>query len=118
MERHRFGPTAREVAVIGQGTWYLDEADRAAAVAALRRGYEEALADPESAVGALADRVRSIDRAEVQDAFDAVEPAFLEGVTRFGDLDPTRLRAWAAWEAREGVVRRPPDVARAFALGF
>jgi putative hydroxymethylpyrimidine transport system substrate-binding protein len=89
-----------------------------AAVAALRRGYEEALADPESAIGALVDRAPRVNRGTAQAAFDAVSPAFLEGVTRFGDLDPARLRAWAAWEARERIVRRPPDVARAFALGF
>jgi diketogulonate reductase-like aldo/keto reductase len=40
MERRRFGPTKREVAVIGQGTWYIDEAHRASAVAALRRGLD------------------------------------------------------------------------------
>jgi len=40
MEHRRFGPTTREVAVIGQGSWNLDEDDRAAAVAALRRGLE------------------------------------------------------------------------------
>ena len=40
MERRRFGPTGREVAVIGQGTWYIDSDDRAAAVAALRRGLD------------------------------------------------------------------------------
>jgi hypothetical protein len=31
MERRRFGSTMRDVAVIGQGTWYIDKADRAAA---------------------------------------------------------------------------------------
>ena len=40
MERRRFGSTARDVAVIGQGTWYLDRGDRAVAVAALRRGID------------------------------------------------------------------------------
>ncbi len=40
MERRRFGSTTREVAVIGQGTWYLDKGDRGAAVAALRRGLD------------------------------------------------------------------------------
>ena len=40
MERRRFGSTTREVAVIGQGTWYLDRGDRGAAVAALRRGLD------------------------------------------------------------------------------
>ena len=40
MERRPFGPTGRDVSVIGQGTWYIDEGDRASAVAALRRGLD------------------------------------------------------------------------------
>ena len=39
MERRKFGALAREVGVIGQGTWKLG-GERAAAVAALRRGLE------------------------------------------------------------------------------
>jgi putative hydroxymethylpyrimidine transport system substrate-binding protein len=89
-----------------------------AAVAALRRGYGEALVDPESAVGALVDAVHGLDRTATQEAFDAVAPAFLEGVARFGDLDPAALRVWAGWEARQRIVRRPPDLALAFASGF
>ena len=38
MERRTFGTTGRAVAVIGQGTWQLAAADRASALAALRRG--------------------------------------------------------------------------------
>src|SRR5258708_38477731 len=40
MERHRFGPTQRDVPVIGQGTWYIESGDRAAAIAALRLGLD------------------------------------------------------------------------------
>jgi diketogulonate reductase-like aldo/keto reductase len=40
MERRRFGPTNREVAVIGEGTWYLESGDRASAIAAVRRGLD------------------------------------------------------------------------------
>ena len=40
MERRPFGPMPREVAVIGQGTWYIDDAHRPTAVAALRRGID------------------------------------------------------------------------------
>jgi diketogulonate reductase-like aldo/keto reductase len=40
MERHRFGPTRRVVPVIGQGTWYNEGEDLAAAVGALRRGLD------------------------------------------------------------------------------
>jgi hypothetical protein len=87
-------------------------------VAALRRGYREALVDPESAVGALVDRNPRLDPAAVQRGFDAVSPAFMEGATRFGELDRGRLRAWARWEARAGLAPRPPDVREAFAFGF
>jgi ABC-type nitrate/sulfonate/bicarbonate transport system substrate-binding protein len=86
-------------------------------VGAVRRGYEEAIADPESATEALVGATH-VDRAATERELDAVSPAFTEGVTRYGELDPAKLRAWAAWEARFGITRRPPDVARAFAPGF
>jgi diketogulonate reductase-like aldo/keto reductase len=66
MERRRFGPINREIAVIGQGTWYIDTGDRASAVAGLRRGLDlgmnhidtaEMYGDAESVVGeAIASR--------------------------------------------------------------
>jgi diketogulonate reductase-like aldo/keto reductase len=40
MERRRFGPVPREVALIGQGTWHIDDAHWPTAVAALRRGLD------------------------------------------------------------------------------
>jgi diketogulonate reductase-like aldo/keto reductase len=40
MQTHSFGATGRAVPVIGQGTWYIEQANRAAAVAALRRGLD------------------------------------------------------------------------------
>jgi diketogulonate reductase-like aldo/keto reductase len=41
MQRHRFGPFNRQVPAIGQGTWFIDDSrDRAAAIAALRRGID------------------------------------------------------------------------------
>lgn len=40
MEHRLFGPTKRNVAVVGQGTWYLERGDRKAAMAALQRGIE------------------------------------------------------------------------------
>jgi diketogulonate reductase-like aldo/keto reductase len=40
VEHHPFGPTGRQVPVIGQGTWYGEDFDRAAVVAALRRGLD------------------------------------------------------------------------------
>lgn len=43
MHRRRFASGSREVAIVGQGTWYIDEGDRASAVAALRRGVEDGM---------------------------------------------------------------------------
>ncbi len=40
MERRPFGPTQRDVPVIGQGTWYNDNEDPATTVDALRRGLD------------------------------------------------------------------------------
>jgi diketogulonate reductase-like aldo/keto reductase len=40
MRYRRFGTSARDVAVIGQGTWYIEHADRRVAIAALRRGLD------------------------------------------------------------------------------
>jgi diketogulonate reductase-like aldo/keto reductase len=40
LERRPFGPVPREVPVIGQGTWYIDDAHRPTAVSALRRGLD------------------------------------------------------------------------------
>ncbi len=48
MERRRFGPTGREVAVIGQGTWEI-ERDRASAIAALGRGLDLGMAHIDTA---------------------------------------------------------------------
>lgn len=40
MERHPFGSIKRQVAAIGQGTWYIEPAERRSAIAALRRGLD------------------------------------------------------------------------------
>jgi diketogulonate reductase-like aldo/keto reductase len=39
-ERRRFGSMPRDVPVIGQGSWYIDDAHRPTAIAALRRGLD------------------------------------------------------------------------------
>jgi diketogulonate reductase-like aldo/keto reductase len=40
MQSHPFGPTKQNVAVVGQGTWYIEQSERAAAIAALRGGLD------------------------------------------------------------------------------
>jgi putative hydroxymethylpyrimidine transport system substrate-binding protein len=87
-------------------------------VAAIARGYTEVLADPESGVSALLGATSGLDRKPVQRELDAVSPAFTNGARSFGELDPGRLRAWARWELRFGIVKHLPDVARAFDGSF
>jgi putative hydroxymethylpyrimidine transport system substrate-binding protein len=85
-----------------------------AAVAALARGYAEVLSDPENGVGALLDATTGLERDDVARELRAVSPAFATGARAFGELNRGRLQAWARWERQFGIVRREPDVARAF----
>jgi ABC-type nitrate/sulfonate/bicarbonate transport system substrate-binding protein len=87
-------------------------------VAALRRGYDEALRDPESAVLNLTDRVRSLDREPLLAQLQAVSPAFGARGRPPGSLDPARLQAWARWSARFGITERPVDVGAAFVTRY
>ena len=43
MQVRSFGSTSRDVSMVGQGTWQIDDADRKAAIAALRRGLDEGM---------------------------------------------------------------------------
>jgi hypothetical protein len=84
------------------------------AVAALQRGYREAYIDPASAVQALTSALPNLNMTKVAADLDRLGTAFQGTLPTFGELDQTRLRAWAAWEPRTGLVKRPPDAARAF----
>jgi putative hydroxymethylpyrimidine transport system substrate-binding protein len=85
-----------------------------ATVRALRRGYEGAILDPESAVSALTDAEPTLQRALTSAELSAVSPSFTAGARGFGILDPAKLAAWATWEQRFGIVKAKPDVARGF----
>lgn len=43
MQFRKFGPTGRDVPIVGQGTWEIDESHRELAIAALRRGLDEGM---------------------------------------------------------------------------
>ena len=87
-------------------------------VAALKRGYAAVLRDPQAGARALETLVPGLDPALVGAELTALLPAFHLPGEGIGDLDPRRLRAWARWEVRFGIVRRPPDVAAMFAPGL
>jgi putative hydroxymethylpyrimidine transport system substrate-binding protein len=87
-----------------------------ATVAAIARGYEEVISDPENGVSSLLDGTTGLRRNDVQRQLDAVSPSFTAGARAFGELDPARLRAWARWrwDKRQRIVARELNVARAF----
>jgi ABC-type nitrate/sulfonate/bicarbonate transport system substrate-binding protein len=88
------------------------------AVAALRRGYEEVLSDPDGAADQLADLVPGLDRTLAHAEMDAVDSAFAGPGGHVGRFDESALRQWGRWEARFGIVRRPVDVDAAFDPSF
>jgi putative hydroxymethylpyrimidine transport system substrate-binding protein len=85
-----------------------------ATVRALRRGYEGAINDPESAVSALTDAEPALKRVLTLKELDAVSPSFTAGAAFYGELNPKTLATWATWEQRFGIVKQKPDVARMF----
>ena len=58
----------------------------------------------------VAREAETTDRGLIGAQLAAVSPIFAPGLR----LDRAVLERWAAFDARIGIVRRPPDVARAF----
>jgi NitT/TauT family transport system substrate-binding protein/putative hydroxymethylpyrimidine transport system substrate-binding protein len=83
-------------------------------VDALVQGYQAVLTDPAAGIKALESRVPGLDPSLVRAELAALLPAFRGPGGRVGVLDPRVLAAWARWEARFGIVPRPPDVAALF----
>jgi len=76
-----------------------------AMVEATGSGYGSVVERPERALDALAEQGAQL---EALLAADAIGPSIL--------LDEGVLRLWARWDARHGIVARPPRVGDAFAL--
>lgn len=89
-----------------------------ATLAAIARGYQLAVEEPSSSVADIVAQNRGLDRGLLDSEMTAVYPYFQAPDGRVGELDPGRLREWAAWEQRFGIVRRAPDVARLFDASF
>jgi diketogulonate reductase-like aldo/keto reductase len=89
MEYRPFGLTKREVSVIGQGTWYLEDGDRAPAIAALRAGLDLGMSHIDTAemygAGAVEDMVGEAIAGRRDEAF-LVSKVLPEHATRRGTL--------------------------------
>ncbi len=85
-----------------------------AIVRTLVRGYGVTLTDPEGSAADLESQVPGLDPSLVAAQLSAEGPSFLARSGGFGTFDFSALRAWARWEARYRIVRRPPNVLEAF----
>ncbi len=83
-------------------------------VRALSRGYRFADAEPQRSLADLTGAQPGLDRRLARLQLDAVRPAFRPPSRRYGELNPARLRTWAAWDLRFGIVKHAPEVGRAF----
>jgi hypothetical protein len=73
------------------------------------------IATPAASAADELGRVPGLDRSLLLAELDALRGAFTGASGKpFGSLDRTRLAAWAAWEARFGIVKRAPDVVAMF----
>jgi len=95
-----------------------DPALARAVVRALVRGYSFTLGDPGAGARELESAVPGLDPRLVAAQLAAVAPAFRAPDGRVGELSVSRLRAWAVWEARFGIVPRVPDVRAMFDTRF
>lgn len=107
-------PYPELVLVTARSTLREDPALVYATVRALVRGYGLTVHDPASSISDLEQRVRGLDRAQLEAQLDALLPALSPPGGRIGGLDPRVLARWARWEVRFGIVEQLPDVARLF----
>jgi ABC-type nitrate/sulfonate/bicarbonate transport system substrate-binding protein len=90
----------------------------AAIVRALTSGYAFTARQPVRAAAELESLVPGLDRPLVSAQLTALLPAFRAPDGAIGELNGRVLGRWAAWEARFGIVHRPPDVAASFDPSF
>jgi putative hydroxymethylpyrimidine transport system substrate-binding protein len=83
-------------------------------VRAVTRGYALTVSNPAASAADLERLVPGLDPKLVRADLAALRPALVGENGRPGELDGRVLRSWAQWEARFGIVARPPDVAQAF----
>jgi putative hydroxymethylpyrimidine transport system substrate-binding protein len=80
-----------------------------AGLATIEDGFSPVLGEPDKTLEAVA-KAGQADPALVRAEFAAIRPALLTGVR----LDSADLRHWAEFDVRFGILRRPPDLRRAF----
>lgn len=113
-EVDRFGaPPYPELILTTSRQTLEDDADLVdAVIAATRRGYASTTEKPDAALDDLLSANPSLERADQQAQLGALLP-----ILRPRPFNPSVLRAWAAWDLRQGLLEEPLDVEEAFRLG-
>ncbi len=83
-------------------------------LAAARRGYEAAAAEPAAALDALAATSPDLDRAVEAEGLALLIPAWTAGGVAFGTQEPARWAEYAAWMVERGLIPADLDVAAAY----
>lgn len=107
-------PYPEVVLITSRATLAARPADLRAAVAAIAEGMKHTLAHPAPAIAQIVDAAGDADPSLVRAQLRAVAPTWARGLR----LDRQVLERWAAWDAKVGIVKRRPDVGRAFAFGL
>jgi putative hydroxymethylpyrimidine transport system substrate-binding protein len=106
-------PAYPEVLIVtARATLTRERARIRAALGAIARGVDAARANPQKATAIIARAAETDDLKLERAELDAVLPIFATGLK----FDRGVLERWAEWEARIGLVKQRPDVARAFSL--
>jgi len=87
-------------------------------VNAIKRGYSITVDDPAASLSDLLEEVPDLNRANLTAQMAALHGAFVGAASHFGELNLSRLRTWAAWEARFGIVSGAPEVNTMFDPSF
>jgi NitT/TauT family transport system substrate-binding protein/putative hydroxymethylpyrimidine transport system substrate-binding protein len=111
VDRYGAPPYPELILTTSRKTLDSDPALVRAVVDASRRGYAFVNQDPTKALDDLLTANPALDRAEQQAQINALRPDLYPA-----PFDPRVLRAWSAWDVQHGLLQRPVQIARAFAL--
>jgi NitT/TauT family transport system substrate-binding protein/putative hydroxymethylpyrimidine transport system substrate-binding protein len=103
-------PYPEVVLVTARRTLERERARIRATLLAIRDGIRTVDADPAAAVAQIAGEAQTTDTGLIAAQLKAVQPIFATDLR----LDRGVLDRWADFDARIGIVKRRPDVARAF----
>jgi ABC-type nitrate/sulfonate/bicarbonate transport system substrate-binding protein len=88
-------------------------------VRAIRRGYEEAVSDPQAGVDILLKGTREeVDEAIERPGADLLVPMWKAGAGRFGDQDSGRWDSFTRWMQETGLLGGDVRAADAFTNRF